>query len=213
MVKDAHNQKPDQKRQIIYHTGFWAVMIVGIGILGLSGWALSSRTLVTIIPDSVTIAPISAVLFILLGISLYLAEYGIRDPRFLIIQDVLLIPPALIGIWVLLFSAIGRTGVIHIYSHASDQIFLIAPESSMSPVSAVLFLLTALGLYANRHQFRYAPILAILISCAGAILILGYLLGNPFLYGMSMKPVSFLSACGFLVCGIGQWVSAHHGSG
>jgi len=206
-MKDPLHQDPDTS--IIYHTGFWAVVIVSIGILGLSGWALSSRILVTIIPDSVTMAPISALLLILLGISLYLAEYGIQDPRFLIIQDVLLIPPALIGIWVVLFHTFGKSGVIHWYTHSSDQIFLIAPESSMSPVSALLFLITALGLYANRHRVRYASFLTVIILLAGAILILGYLLGNPILYGMNLKPVSFLSACGFLMCGIGQWACAH----
>lgn len=210
MMNSAHIHKPGQNKPLIFHPGCWAVAIVGIGVLGLSGWALSSRSLVTIMPDSVTIAPISALLFILLGISLYLAEYGVRDLRFMIVQDVLLIPPALIGIWVFFGSFFGKSSIIHWYTHSSDQIYLIAPESVMSPVSALLFLLSALGLYVNRHQFRYAPALAVILSSAGAILIIGYFLGNPFLYGMNIKPTSFLSACGFLFCGIGQWVSAHH---
>jgi len=211
MMKIAHIRKPGQNKPLMFHPGCWAVMIVGIGVLGLSGWALSSRSLVTIIPDSVTIAPISALLFILLGISLYLAEYGVHDLRFMIVQDVLLIPPALIGIMVFLMSFFGKSSIIHWYIHSPDQIYLIAPESSMSPVSALLFLLSALGLYINRYQFRYAPVLAIILSSSGAFLIIGYLLGNPFIYGMNIKPTSFLSALGFLFCGIGQWMCIHHG--
>lgn len=194
-----------QNKPYIRYPGWWACITAGIGILGLSGWALSQRIMVTIVPESVTMAPVSALLFILLGISLFLCEYAFNDARFVIVQDALLIPPVLIGIWFLFFSIFENSLHINWYTASSDQLFLIAPESSMSLISALLFPLSALGLYAPRQQFRYASSVGIIIFLAAMIFILGYLSGHPFLYGTHVKPISFMSACGFFVFGIGLW--------
>jgi hypothetical protein len=39
------------------------------------------------------------------------------------------------------------------------------------------------------------------------VFIAGYSLGTPFFYDGTMKPISFLSACGFFFCGMGFWIS------
>jgi uncharacterized membrane protein YfcA len=162
-------QKGLQNKPYIRHPVWWACITAGIGVLGLSGWALSQRIMVTIIPESVTMAPVSALLFILLGISLFLCEYAFHDARFVIVQDALLIPPVIIGIWFLILSVFENSPHIHRYTASSDQLFLIAPESAMSPGSALLFPFSALGLYAHRRQFRYASSLGIIIFLAGMI--------------------------------------------
>lgn len=181
----------------------WASGMIFVGILGLSGWIVHSRVITTIFPNGVTIAPISAFLFILLGVSMVLSSREKSDNKYTQAKNILLVPAFLMGIWVIIDTISGHPAHIDWNMHPPETIFWMLPESSISPISALLFILLAFGIFGSNKWTQLVFWTALIIIITGGGFLIGYAAGNPLFYGGEIKPVSFLSACGFVLGGIG----------
>ncbi len=195
------------KRSILTNTIWWGGCTILIGIIGLCGWTMGSRFLVTIIPKSITMAPISAFLFIILGICICITRWAESEQDYAILYDILLIPPVIIGIWVLYNSHSEFPLIFSWNTYSYYQIFLIAPESQMSLISAVLFPALSIGVFINHYLSRHGSLIFLGIMACSVIFIIGYIFGYPFFYETNMKPISFLSALGFFISAFGFWIS------
>lgn len=191
----------------LYNPVWWGGCSILIGIIGICGWIMGARILVTIIPKSITMAPVSAFLFIILGICISISKSARSESDSKILLDLFLIPPILIGLWVLYTTHSEFPLTFSWNSYSDYQLFLVAPESQMSLMSAILFPFLSLGAYVTRYVSRYGSLIFLVIVTCSVVFIAGYSLGNPFFYGGTMKPISFLSACGFFFCGMGFWIS------
>lgn len=181
----------------------WASGMIVIGLIGVSGWLIHFRLVTTIYPKGVTMAPVSAILFILLGICLILSVKEKGDTGYTLVKNILLIPAIFMGIWTIFDLITGNPAHIDWEIHPPDTLFWMAPESTISPLSALLFIGLAMGIFLANRSSVLTFWIALIIAVTGAVLILGYLTGVPFLYGGEIKPVSFLSGCGFLLAGSG----------
>ena len=194
-------------RSVISSPAWWGGCTILIGITGLCGWIMGSRFLVTIIPQSITMAPVSAFLFIILGISASISRSAESEPDYAILRDILLFPPVFIGIWVLYDFFQSTPASISWSSYSDYQVFLMAPESRMSLMSAILFPSLSIATYLTRSVSRHVSLVFLVIMICSAGFVAGYCLGHPFFYGSSIKPISFLSALGFFLCATGLWLS------
>lgn len=199
-------------RNLIHNPVWWGGCTILIGITGLCGWIMGSRFLVTIIPQSITMAPVSAFLFIILGISISISRSAEKEPDYAIIRDILLFPPIFVGIWVMYDFFSTNSTSFSWNSGSAYQIFLMAPESRMSLMSAILFPSLSIGAYLTRWVSRHVSLVFFVIMVCSAGFVGGYCLGHPFFYGAGIKPISFLSALGFFLCATGLWVSVRNNS-
>jgi len=186
---------------------FWGGCTILIGIIGLCGWIMGSRFLVTIIPKSITMAPVSAFLFIILGTCICISRLSESEQDYAIIFDILLIPPVLIGFWVLYTSHFELPVTYSWSSYSVYKIYLIAPESQMSLMSGVLFPTLSIGVLISQYLSRHGSIIFLGIMACSMVFIAGYILGHPFFYETNLKPISFLSTLGFFLCSSGFWLS------
>ncbi|WP_319578043.1 hypothetical protein [uncultured Methanospirillum sp.] len=195
------------KQSSVINPVLWGGCTILIGIIGLCGWIMGSRFLVTIVPKSITMAPVSAFLFIILGICICISRLSESEQDYAIIFDILLIPPVLIGLWVLYTSHSEFPVTYSWSSYSAYQIFLIAPESQMSLMSAVLFPTLSIGVFISQYLSRHGSLIFLGIMMCSMVFITGYILGHPFFYETSMKPISFLSTLGFFLSASGFWLS------
>jgi signal transduction histidine kinase len=86
------------------------------------------------------------------------------------------------------------------------------PRGIMSPVTAVLFVLSSLSLLlahptASVGRLRHAATLATTaaVSVSGLIVVTGYAYGTPFLYGLGLIPVALITGLAFLLIGMSLW--------
>jgi len=186
---------------------FWGGLTIIVGIIGLLGWSMGSRFLITIIPKSITMAPASAFLFILLGICMIISKFIDSEPDCSILFDILLIPPIIIGFWVL-FNFHSEYPYAFSWSSYSDyKIFLVSPESQVSLMSAILFPAISMGVFFSRYVTKYSSLIFIGVMACSLLFMSGYFLGNPLFYEESVKPISFMSALGFFLSSAGFWLS------
>lgn len=187
---------------------FWALATILTGLTGICGWIGESRVLATIIPHSIAMAPASAFLFVLIGlIILILGIQNIRE-QYGDVLNILLLLPFITGLWFVFDTVSHYSQNIDWTVYSTEQLFWIVPESLMSPISAVLFPGLAIGMYLTTHRYSSGSLIALLIACTGALFMFGYLIGIPFFYHTAIKPISFLSSCGFFFSGIGVRISA-----
>lgn len=180
----------------------WAGGTILLGILGCAGWITSFKPLLTIVPQSVSAAPSSAIIFMLLGVCLFMNERRGSNCTLNCIYK------GLLGI-TLLIAGFIMFETISIYSgdelreaFITSSISVLLPQGQMSPISSLLFLFLITGIIGHRCFSFYGQAISLLITGSGAVMILGYWYGAPFLYGGIIKPVSFLTASGFLLIGI-----------
>lgn len=87
------------------------------------------------------------------------------------------------------------------------------PPGVMSPVTAVLFMLSSLSLLlarpaasAGRLRHWAAVATAVVVAASGLIVVTGYAYGTPFLYGLGLIPVALITGLAFLLNGMSLWV-------
>lgn len=188
---------------------WWAIATIFIGCLGISGWLLSFTVITVLLPGTIPIAPNTALLFIVFGVILLFTDYGLANKRYDILEKILLLFCLAIAFLTLVNLFTGYQMHIDRLINPSydytDGVF----NGHMSPVTACLFLLTSIGLLIYHRYPAYSGYIGEMIALAGAVMILGYLYGAPFLYGGTFIPVALLTAIGFFMYGIGLFLSIH----
>lgn len=192
----------DVLKHALIDARLWAGVTILFGILECIGWIISFKPFLTIIPQSVSASPCSAIIFISLGACLYIYERRAGNCTLNCIYKGLMgISLLIIGLFFII-TIYGFAGEVHgevpIVGHISELLL----HGHMSPISSLLFLFLITGIIGHRYFSFYGQAISLIITGAGAVMILGYWYGAPFLYGGLIKPVSFPTALGFLFIGI-----------
>lgn len=170
-----------------WFTWFSIAAVIGFAALALLGWALGWLLLASGIPKYIPMAPNTAFLFIIIGLSL---SMYVTQPAARLTQGSIL----LAAFFSLLLSSMTLVG--NIYGHRLGS-------GLMSPVTATCFILAAFALFFLWKNAKPAVSgLGAIIGLSGFVMLLGYLFGAPLLYGRSIVPVAFTTATAFLFLGI-----------
>jgi PAS domain S-box-containing protein len=185
------------------------ILAAVIGCLGLAGWIFSSRTLTGVRADYIPMAPNTAVIVILLGISLCLLAAWPTHRTIRILVAWFAGFGILISVLTLAGSITGfDTGVDSLFISSSGNLGMI-PVGHMSPVTAICFLFacTAIFLFlAGRTD--HTALLGTAVAGISGILLIGYWYGAPLLYGGTVIPVALTTAAALGILGLGLIAAA-----
>jgi PAS domain S-box-containing protein len=180
-----------------------------IGGVGLAGWGLGSRVLTSVRMEYIPMAPNTALIIILLGLSLYsVATWpGHRTVRMAI--------AGLVSVC-LLIAGLTLVSILTGVDLRIDYLFIstrgtlgLVPVGRMSPVTAICFILgcTALLLLLQKKNDP-AALLGTAITLIAGTIIIGYWYGAPLLYGGTVILVALTTAFALGVQGIGLSAAA-----
>jgi two-component system cell cycle sensor histidine kinase/response regulator CckA len=199
-----------------------AVVATLLGAAGLIGWTTPFSRLATLTPHSIPMAPSTALLVLLLGVTL-IREARRRSRRLTIAASWTSL--LLSGLHLALFAA-GFPPLLDAALVPSPEPFGVYLEGRMSPwtalglvLSSLSLLLVSLGLLwlgrSRRHRAfdNAGVVLASVVIVFGLVVVLGYLFDAPLLYGSPVVPMALASAMalvflGFAVLGLAPRESA-----
>lgn len=171
-----------------------ALLTGALGMLTLIGWMTGMEVLASLRRNLFPMAPSSALAFTILAIVMMVRNrtFFRRHP----VPELLVLMVAAVAcgkVWEF-FSG----GSIHLDEWlVSDPAVIGSVEKrQMSPITALnlLLLCVAINGLLHRRLRVWAGRFAMLVLAIALVVMLGYLYGTPFLYGGSIKPVSFSSA-------------------
>jgi PAS domain S-box-containing protein len=187
-----------------------AVFVAGIGLVAFVGWVFGIPFLTNLGSGMIPMAPITAVLFVLYAVTVFLRAH---------------LPSGRTTYWAgLSINAIGALVALLLFVLSSQGIhpdaehlgFAIVdkageiPQGHMSPVTALCFLFAALSFLASLssspEQLWRATMawwFACLLIAVSIMFLMGYLYGEPFLYGSSFVPPAAPTSLAFIALGIG----------
>ena len=186
-----------------------AVLVAGIGLVALLGWALKLPVLASLGAGMIPVAPSTAVMFVLYAAAVFLSTR---------------LPMSRAAYWTGLFiTATGALAAALLFILSLQGIqpdvehlgFAIVnrpgetPVGHMSPITALCFLLSSLSYLLSLSSSRgsswrasTAWLLACLVIAISLLLILAYLYGTPFFYDSSFIPPAALTSMAFMALGI-----------
>ena len=178
-----------------------------LGLLALAGWAFKWHLLASISSDFIPMAPLTAVIFIVLAFVLISCACT-PERRFLKLSA---------GAVVSLFSVYGLWEFIEYFIKTEINfeglLFPVAgklgnfPIGHMSPITGLLFFLCGVSIILNilKHgkAFNIVSIIGSIVVFSGFTATLGYIFGTPLLYGGSIIPLAMTTSVAFFCLGIG----------
>jgi len=197
---------PVRFRLLIGICGMFASII---GIIGLLGWVLGIPILASLGPGNIPMAPSTAVMFVLYGVTVFLCS---RFSRTGVYWTGLTIHAA--GALIALSLAVlSYQGIHPEIEHLGFSILHapgVMPLGHMSPVTALCFLLASLSFLASLSSSHSRPwrgntawLLACLLLTISYLFILAYLFGTPLLYGGTFIPPALPTSLAVAALGIG----------
>jgi signal transduction histidine kinase len=188
--------------------------LVLVGMVGLLGWLADLPPLTSIQPQYAPIALYATAFFAAAGcILLWHANRAWT--------------PAAFSIATLVSIVISLTGLLAVAEYfTSSELTLETlivpggelrnglPVGHLSPVGAAFFALLAPALWlglrpgASPRSRQGAALVGLFIALAGGVMTMGYLMGEPLLYGGNIIPVAALAALGFTFLGAGLSAAA-----
>lgn len=174
---------------------FWIVM--AIGAIALAGWFVKELTLAGMGKNSIPMAPVTIVCFILISFSaLKLKHKGLTSK----LPKVIFSFVFLVCLIILIDALNGYPLNLEYITGKSPGSLYNFPIGRMSPITSVLFLLSSTSLLAVSSDSAFKR-LATVLSIAGLltsfIFDLGYLYGTPLLYGHGIIPPAWNTALAF----------------
>ncbi len=190
----------------------WAAFTLGAACL--AGWITGLRTLASLRPEFIPMAPDTGLLFMALGAVLLSGAYkkgrGIG-------RSLAFVFAILASCYGALKSAETLLGVDLTFQSAlfpdTERLGAIV-LGRMSPVTGVLFFLSGLSLLLHligrlrRLPREAASGIGAVVFVAGGIAATGYLFGTPFLYGGATVPLAANTAAAFIFLGLGLTAAA-----
>ena len=178
-----------------------------LGLIALSGWLLGLRRLSSVKLDWFPMAPSTALLFVLLGLALYLS---VRLPGSRMVRRTAIGVASAAGAVALLLFLLYWMGIrpqLEYLGLSVSGILYGVKIGHMSPLSAVLFMLCVASfltsfLVSEPRRARVGFWLACLVIAAGTFFLLAYLFGKPLLYGGSLAPPAIATSLAFVALGI-----------
>ncbi len=178
-----------------------------IGIAALTGWILEIPTLTTFGTGLIPMAPSTALLFVLLGISVVLRSFF---PQNVTVHNIVITLSAisiLSAFTLLVTSYFGLHFKIEQIGIPVDMAFSGTLAGHMSPITAFCFILAGLSnlitlISTSKPRYRLIAIwLTLLLLVITLILLIAYLFGTPVLYGSNLIPPALSTSIAFACLG------------
>lgn len=177
-----------------------------IATLSLLGWAFDKLIIASVSLDFIPMAPSTAFLFFVLSIAFILKKKYWKSVNEHIITSVIILA-AIFCLFIILDYFFN-------FKWDIESMFIAYPDSfgnfsigRMSPISSVLFFFICISIIMyrnhNSNAIRYiGGGITLLTASVSAVLILGYLIKAPLLYGSQIIPVALTTAICFLLFSI-----------
>lgn len=182
----------------------WAfTIVITISIIALTGWLADALTLAGMGKNSIPMAPVSIICFMLTSLS----AISLLQKRFSTIIIKFILAFVLAICLIILFDA--TTGYSIEFEHLisdSPELFNNFPIGRMSPATGILFLFSAVSLLtitAKNNWRKLAILLSTLALLSAFTFDLGYLYGTPLLYGQSIIPPAWNTCIAFTFLFVG----------
>jgi PAS domain S-box-containing protein len=188
--------------------------LVLVGLLGLLGWLTGLRQIASILPQYAPIALYAAAFFVAAGCILLWHANRAWSPVAYSIATVVSIVISLTGMLTVAEYFTGSELTLESLIVPAGELRNGLPAGHLSPVGGAFFALLAptlwLGLRpgASARSRQWASLVGLSIALAGGVMTLGYLMGEPLLYGGNIIPVAALAALGFAFLGAGLSAAA-----
>ncbi len=191
-------------------------LVIVISVLAVAGWQFDIDFLKEMLPTSVAMNPLTALLFILLGFSCFI-QFHIRGNRFISKTAIVLL---LFVLLISVFKLLALLGMFEsgidglIYSEKIKASLFNGLPNSMAPNTTVAFLLTSLALlFSSARRFSVAQYLSLLVSVIALLSLIGYSYDIATFYGIpSFLPMAFnTSVCFILLSLVILFSSSNHG--
>ncbi|MCX6149554.1 MAG: PAS domain S-box protein [Ignavibacteriales bacterium] len=186
-----------------------------LGFLSLLGWILNIPFLTSLGANLIPMAPSAALLFIVMGIIIYLQSLMPQNRRMYYLSMFIGLLVSIIGLLLFILSLAG------IYPHfehlglSINKYFDGLPVGHISPATAIGFVVCALSFLLsltqsdkNTKRAWTALVLAFLVIIISMLFLIAYLFVSPLLYGSGVIPPSLLTSLAFFILSVGLLVSA-----
>ena len=185
-----------------------------LGAVGLAGWITGLRTLASLRPEYVPMAPDTGLLFVALGVILFSGackkSRGLGRSLAIALASLASFYGALKAVETLLGIDLTFQRILFPDTERLGAIVL----GRMSPVTGILFFLSGIALLAcllcraRRLPRDVASGLGVVVLVVGSVAVTGYLFGSPFLYGGATVPLAATTSGAFFFLGLGLAATA-----
>jgi PAS domain S-box-containing protein len=182
-----------------------------IASIAIMGWAADLRILARVSPQFIPMAPSTAVVFVLLSIAVLAKSlwpthrtahwFGWSVSTVVSVVGLLILAQHVGGFDVGMEELLSRT----------SETFGLVQIARMSPITALVFLLSGLSLFTQiipstqwRISQEVSASMATGVAAGGMMVVLAYLHGSPLLHGAGMIPMALTTAIAFVFLGFAQ---------
>lgn len=179
-------------------------IIVLLSLFALVGWIVDDLLLASFSTDYIPMAPMTAACFLLLSTAISLRYNSTTKFRWVILFIILVL--FMLSANVLLAIAHMRGFAIEDKLISDNIMFGLVPMGRMSPITALIFLLSAISLFFLQSFKKYAGIMSGIFSMLAffmtMVVLVGYLYNTPILYGDTTIPIALSTGLCFLLTSI-----------
>jgi diguanylate cyclase (GGDEF)-like protein len=187
-----------------------ALMASLVGVLVLAGWALDLEALKRMVTTLVAMNPVTAICFILLGVSVWASHSEVRSRAVVSVAQFAAFAVLLLAGLKLCELVFGWfTGIDQLLFREKLSLDAAFPPNRMAPNTAFNFLLLAVAQIfpwkKGRRTFDLSSVLILLSILDSFLPILGYIYGTKPFYGVGQYiPMALHTALTFLLLGTGM---------
>ncbi len=182
-----------------------AALAAGLGLITVIGWISAVPWLTAFWPGGIPMAPSTALFFMLFGAATLLLLHLPRSSSILGISYKLVLMGTLLAVILMVVASFGiQPDAEHLGMHISGVVGG-APIGYMSPLTALCFVVVGSSLLLQAREGRTYFLsfgLAVVLVLVSLVLIIGYLVGAPLLYGTGVIPPALTTSLAFLMQGI-----------
>jgi len=185
---------------------------MAFGALGVLGWATTHQEFASGLPSLIPMPPITAILFLITGITLLFMQWSSTVLLTTVLSRVLGFSSLALTILVAIeFFTPVHLGLESLFVRNPSSLGPV-PIARISPIAATFFILCSFSLIALQYRsYRIRAIgagLALTVAGFDGIVILGYLYGTPLLYGGTIIPMALTTALAFGTLSFGlMWMA------
>ncbi len=196
----------DIRSQLVHPVIVSSIIILILSIITMVAYLFGRWRLISFGPDYIPMAPLTALLFILLSV-LLLVQRSSR-PAGIIFRVTLIGAGIILGISLisLLHGSFSFLPDLNTLLFQNTDTIAGIPVAKTSSITAGIFILVSLslmtGLSSHRLILDFSAILGLLIAIIGLIITVGYWYDTPFFYGGTDVPVAFATGFSFLTGGL-----------
>lgn len=214
-----NNNQEDQpsKKAGLVPVIFYAITCF-IAFFGLISWFSGHWQIATFGQGYVPMAPSTAILLILLSSSAIFCAISPQNRAVKVYSFFSLLLTSVVSLTVLGISISDSWQVVERFITGSPETVNDMPIGRMSPLTAIVFTLSAVSIMQpllilrQKESFFSTSNTSALLSLAICFLILiGYFVDAPLLYGSKTVPMAFLTALSFFFLNLGTFLSSGYG--